>query len=363
MNFGIAEVYYGASGKVGFYNNQQIGLSRAMKKLGYKCFVFMPDINLDQPTEEHIEDDITVVRCPAKMLGVHARYDWSILTRYNIDVVQVGSDNHLFAGDLIRYCDKYDIKAYSYFGTVESDNNNRLKRTLMNLLFRRNVSVFRNHANFAKTEKVKSNLESFGIPCTKVVPVGLDTSVIPQIDIDRNTLRQELDLPGDKKVLLYVGRIDSYKRPELMLSLVKDLDYSYGVIIGDGSLSQDLDNEIKRLNLQNRIKWIKKLPNDQVQSYYAAADYFVNFNDHEIFGMSILEAMYQGCTVAAFHAPGPDTIIEDGISGYLVSDMASMKHIIEEDKKLPFQAVTDRIIASFTWDCTARSFNEWILAE
>ena len=33
--FGIVELYCGNSGKRGFYNNQEIGLSKAMKKKGY----------------------------------------------------------------------------------------------------------------------------------------------------------------------------------------------------------------------------------------------------------------------------------------------------------------------------------------
>ena len=55
---------------------------------------------------------------------------------------------------------------------------------------------------------------------------------------------------------------------------------------------------------------IAALPNEQVQPYYHAADAFLNFNDHEIFGMSILEALYAGCPVIARHAPGPDPALQ-----------------------------------------------------
>lgn len=360
MNFGIAEVYYGDSGKIGYYNNQQVGLSRAMKKLGYKCFIFLPDIKLSDLKEEQIEEDITVVRCPAKAIGVHARYDWSVLMKYNIDVLQVGSDNHLFAGSLLKFCDKSGIKAYNYFGTVISDNSNKIKRTLMNLLFKRNLPVLRNHMSFAKTEKVKHDLEDLGFANVKVVPVGLDISVIPEITATKKELRLELGIPTDRKILLYVGRMDTYKRPEKMLSLAKDIEDSYGIMIGDGCLSDELEKEIKTLNLQDRIKWIKKLPNDQVQSYYAAADYFVNFNDHEIFGMSILEAMYQGCTVIAFHAPGPDTIIENGVSGYLVDGTESMKNIVKSNERLSVNDIKAQILKSFTWNSGAHVFDEFI---
>jgi 1,2-diacylglycerol 3-alpha-glucosyltransferase len=243
---------------------------------------------------------------------------------------------------------------------VRSDNSNPLKRAVMNLLFQKNVKVFKKHKNFAKTGDVEKELENLGITDTMVVPVGLDTSVIPVIEKTKEQIRADLHIPQDGMILLYVGRMDPYKRPQLMLSLLKELKTGYGIMIGDGELSVELERGIEEAGLASRVKWIRKLANEQVQSYYAAADYLVNFNDHEIFGMSILEAMYQGLTVIAFHAPGPDTIIEDGISGYLVSDLNEMTDIVRSSKSLPKSVIQSRIKMSFTWDTAAACFDEWI---
>lgn len=363
MNFGIAEVYYGDSGKMGYYNSQQLGLSRAMKKLGYKCFIFMPDIHVSEPIEDYIESDITVVRCPAKAIGVHARFDWSIIKSYNVDVVQVGSDNHIFAGDLIKYCDRNGILAYNYFGTVYTKSHNKVKKAILELVFRRNVELFNKHMNFAKTEKVKGDLERFGITNSQIVPVGLDTTEITDICQTKEQLRDELGIPQDAIALLYVGRIEPNKNPKDILTLIESIQGSCGIVIGNGSLAEEFEQEIIKRDLINRILWIKELPNSKVHNYYKAADYYVNFCEHEIFGMSILEAMYQGCTVIALHAPGPDMIIENDVSGYLVSDYREMTHLIEAKKHLPDDVIRNRIINSFTWDCAARCFDERIKGE
>ena len=58
--FGLVELYCGASGKIGYYNSQEIGLARALKKLGYDCYIFYPDPKKAELSEERIEDDITV---------------------------------------------------------------------------------------------------------------------------------------------------------------------------------------------------------------------------------------------------------------------------------------------------------------
>ena len=73
--------------------------------------------------------------------------------------------------------------------------------------------------------------------------------------------------------------------------------------------------------------------------------------------MGILEAMYYGCKVVAWHAPGPDFIIEEGKSGYLVaSEAEAMKAIVEGADT--GEAAHRRIIQKFTWNNTADIIRE-----
>lgn len=89
--------------------------------------------------------------------------------------------------------------------------------------------------------------------------------------------------------------------------------------------------------------------------YYMASDYFVNLNSGEIFGMSILEAMFYRLTVIALSAPGPSYIINNGINGYLVDSDAEIVDMLSGDNvKRTGNEAHDRIMKSFTWDSTAR---------
>ena len=363
MNFGIVRLYCGASGKKGFYNSQEIGLAKAMKKLGYVCFIFLPNLNEDNCIEEQVEENITIVKCPAKAIGIHSKFAWSVLKKYRVQVVQVGADNQLFAAELISYCDAHNIRVYSFIGTVRSNSNkNLLKKIVMRFFLERNLRKYRTHKNFAKTEYVKKELEVLGIKDIDIAPVGLDISIIPEIKGTRDEIRRDCGLPCEKKLILYVGRIDFYKHPEDMLAVLSKLPNEYyGVMIGDGKLRYQIDLKIKELGLENRLKWIRCLSNEEVQKYYFAADFFINFNSQEIFGMSILEAMYQGCTVIARHAPGPDMIIENGMTGYLVDDLENIVNkICLPDVQLNREVIRERIKERFTWDNTATIIDEWI---
>lgn len=370
MTFGIVVLYCGASGKKGFYNSQEIGLARAMKKIGYDTVIFYPETSLKNITEEIIEEAVKVVYVPAKAIGVHGRFCWNILLQYKIQVVQIGSDNQIFAPFLLRFCDKNQICAYSYIGTIASDEARYYKRIAGNIAAENCIKVYKVHKCFAKTEFIRSRLSDKGVTDVEVAPVGLDISVIPCNLPDKETVRRKIseqknrEWLKDRKILLFVGRMDEYKRPFEALKLLNSLPEAYCLIlIGSGKLNHALEKEIHKLEAactEPRILWIRKLPNSQIHPYYKSADYFLNFNCNEIFGMSILEAMYQGCTVIASHAPGPDFIIEDKVSGYLTSTTEEMREIILSDSRLRAEDITARISEHFVWDKTAQIFDRWI---
>lgn len=362
VRLGIIRLYCGKSGKMGYYNSQEIGLAREMKKIGYVCYIFYPDITFDTKREVVIEDGIVMVYCPARSIGVHSWYDWDILKYYHLDVVEVETDNQLFATSVIKFCDKHGILAYHYIGAVDSDTTDPIKKIISRILYQRTLKTIMDHKVFVKTDAVYKRLQSKGIKDITLAPVGLDISTIPDIREDTQSIRKRLGLPIEKKIVLFVGRMDGYKKPYEMLSVLKKLDDLYfGVMIGDGILSDGIDEKIVSLGLTNKISRIKQIPNVRIHEYYAASDLFLNFNPHEIFGMSILEAMYQGMTVIAFHAPGPDMIIENGVTGYLVDQIDEMEQMIKNKVLLDKETVKRRVLDGFVWEKTAKKMDEWMV--
>lgn len=361
MRIGIVELYCGESGKKGFYNNQELGIARAYKKKGYDVIIFYPQNINDSILEDVVEDSIRILYIPSIIIGNHSKYDWNILKQYSVDLIQIGSDNQLFAPGLIRFCDNNNILLYNYIGTVTSDTNSIVKSYLMRFLFFRNIAVYRKHKCFAKTIFVKKKLEQYGIKDVLVAHVGLDTSIIPNVTADEHSIRREFSIPDNTKVLLYVGRMEEYKRPFEALHLLTTLPEHYMLImIGTGSLDSQVDYLINESNIRRRVIRIKRIPNGEIHQYYKIADYFINFNTKEVFGMSILEAMYQGCTVIAFHAPGPDEIITDNIDGFLVNTIDEMRSIILADRNIVKEIVRQKVLEHFIWDETVDRFDSWI---
>ena len=139
-------------------------------------------------------------------------------------------------------------------------------------------------------------------------------------------------------------------------------DY-YLVMIGEGSMREEIDSLINLHHLENRILRIDQVSNTLIHEYYMVSDYYINFNRNEIFGMAILEAMYNGCTVVAYHAPGPDFIIKNEIVGYLVDDILEMKMIVNTKKILSRELIRQYIQENFTWDNTVKIIQGEVLGE
>lgn len=69
--------------------------------------------------------------------------------------------------------------------------------------------------------------------------------------------------------------------------------------------------------------------------------------------MSLLEAMYAGCPPVARHAPGPDLIIEDGVSGILCNTVEEMVTALARVDDEMGAAAQRRINEHFLWQNSA----------
>ena len=163
-------------------------------------------------------------------------------------------------------------------------------------------------------------------------------------------------MPIDKKIIVCVCRLVDGKQPYDVFKLAKLLNNQYFYVFiggGDTDAVNKFRNAIESEGLFDRFRYINKIQNVEIHKYYKAADYVVNFNQHEIFGMALLEAMYQGTTVIARSAPGPEYLIEDGVSGYVKETLNEMASSILADHSVG-NCARERVINSFNWVQTAQ---------
>ena len=191
----IPQLYCGASGKKGAYNRQEVGLARAFAALGCRAVVLYPDPDAapEAVTSEDLEPNVRIYYVPARKAGVSAFYrTWQPLLNEHVDAVHVMGDNALGVPGLYRFCRDHDIFFYSQLGAIKSTSENPVMRAVMDLLCRRNLAIYRKTPTYAKTPAVAAQLEQLHVPCAGVMPVGLDTAIIPNANGEKHELREFL---------------------------------------------------------------------------------------------------------------------------------------------------------------------------
>ena len=58
-----------------------------------------------------------------------------------------------------------------------------------------------------------AELRALGVPCAGLMPVGLDTAIIPTLPDRKEKLRGAAGLPPDARILVFVGRLDPLQAP------------------------------------------------------------------------------------------------------------------------------------------------------
>jgi alpha-1,6-mannosyltransferase len=145
-----------------------------------------------------------------------------------------------------------------------------------------------------------AKLRSLGIPEVDVVPLGVELGEFGPERRDPR-LRAKLGLAPDQPLLVYVGRLDGEKKPDLVAEAFRRLPASLGArlaLIGEGPLKAEvaaLGDD--RIVLPGYVKTRAELGR-----WLASADIYVSGMADETFGVSIVEAQASGLPVVGVAA-------------------------------------------------------------
>ena len=208
------------------------------------------------------------------------------------------------------------IKMQSRAGEVEPVRRQMIEKELM--ANADGLIAFSQHERDAMTRL-------YGVDPNKVaiVPCGVDLDRFHPVN--RDVSRLNLGLNGDK-VLLYVGRIESLKGLELLAHTAAQMqsveEVKVLVVGGDDGKSKELER-IKRLTEELKVdhlfEFIGRVDQEELPSYYSAADVCVVPSFYESFGLAALESMACGTPVVASRVGGLPTVVKHGRTGYLQS--------------------------------------------
>lgn len=148
----------------------------------------------------------------------------------------------------------------------------------------------------------------------------------------------------NRKIIFSLGRLVPYKGYGYLVNAAAMLPDEYVVLIGgEGPLNEHLVRERDSLGLANRVRFVGRIPDEQLPAYYSACDIFClpSVMKTEAFGIVQIEAMSLGKPVVATRIKGSGTawVNHHGVSGLNVEpkdsvDLARAIRSICEDSSL-----------------------------
>ena len=182
------------------------------------------------------------------------------------------------------------------------------------------------------TEEARQLVELYGASPWRVETVnpGVDLSVFRPVP-SAAAARRQLGLPADAVVLVFAGRIQPLKGPDVVLraaaALLRSSPSLAGrlvvVFVGGPSGSEvgapgRMADLAADLGLAGRVRFEPPCPQAELADWYRAATAVLVPSHSESFGLVALEAQACGTPVVAAAVGGLRTAVRDGFSGILV---------------------------------------------
>lgn len=180
------------------------------------------------------------------------------------------------------------------------------------------IGLGRFEANFYK---------SINIPEDRIaiIPNGIDLSefeILPENDL----FKKDLNIPKNKKIILYLSRIDKIKGLDFLVLafdyLTKKLAFAnaFLVVVGpDEGFLSEVKSLVNSLHLTDSVIFTGALHGKQKLAAFAGSDIYVLPSRYETFPMSVIEACACGKPVIASNVGGLKQLVLHGETGFLVS--------------------------------------------
>jgi glycosyltransferase involved in cell wall biosynthesis len=177
------------------------------------------------------------------------------------------------------------------------------------------------------SEYTKEKLENtYGLPPAKihVIPAGVDLTHFRPND-DKRSLRNHLGIPSRNFTLLSIRNLEPRMGLENLIQAFKNIlaekTHVSLVVGGEGPLAQNLKSLAIAAGVEDSVKFVGYIPEEELPYYYQMADLFIlPTRELEGFGLVTVEALASGLPVLGTPVGGTKEILAHMGPEFLFSD-------------------------------------------
>jgi glycosyltransferase involved in cell wall biosynthesis len=225
------------------------------------------------------------------------------------------------------------------------------------------ITVVSNAIKKEISEKIDSNLD------IEIMPMGVDSKLFNPSKKDLS-IKRKYGIHGP--FLLFVGRLAEKKGVRYLLDampeVIKEFPKTKLMIIGTGTLEDELKKLARKLGLQKSVIFMGAMENKELPKYYATADIFIGpsitakSGDSEGLGLTFVEAGFCGCNLIGSNIGGISDVINKN-NGVLTKEKDA-KDISDKIIELIKNPITNKkkirkeLVNKFDLDVIKRKYGE-----
>ncbi|HFU4561170.1 TPA: glycosyltransferase family 4 protein [Streptococcus suis] len=307
-------------------------LKTELEKLGHTVFIFTT-------TDEDVNryEDWDIIRIPSvpffafkdRRVAYAGFTDaLKIASRYKLDIIHTHTEFSLgILGKMIAK--ELDIPVVHTYHTQYEDYVHYIAkgRIIRPGMVKYLVRAFLKDLDgvICPSEIVEDLLMSYNVPISKrVIPTGIDLAKFDRPEIGKDEtdeLREQLGITSDETMLLSLSRISHEKNIQAIVQAMPKILLENPkvklVIVGGGPYTDDLQEMIAELNLDEHVQLTGMIAPSDTALYYKAADFFISASTSETQGLTFLESLASGTPILAHSNPYLKNVVTDKMFGTL----------------------------------------------
>ena len=197
----------------------------------------------------------------------------------------------------------------------------------------------------------------FGVNNSVVLNNGIDFSRF-DCTLDKRTVREREGIPENAYVIGHVGRFNEVKNHKFLVEVFAEIYQKNGnaflLLIGNGSLKKNVEEQLKKMNLEHRYKILSE--RTDIPDLLSAMDLFVFPSVSEGLGIAVIEAQKSGLKCVISEAVPNEAIVSNLVKK--LDLQLSAKEWAEEIMKFHVDFAKYQGMEEWDLKCVIRSLEE-----
>ena len=268
---------------------------------------------------------------------------WKLLRSLKPDLVM---SSFFFSNTVFRV-----IKLFEGYPIITREHNTYFSKTKKEMYIDRFLKRASSHVVSVSDEVAQLTIQQQRISTeqSRVIYNGIDVAKITEehTSHDRLDLRKKYQIPEADTVLLFVGRLVSQKRSDVLMKafieLCKKKQGYHLCIVGDGSQRKLLELLVQEHGISNQVSFFGSQSNSH--PFYVLADIFVSMSECEGMSNTHLEALAHNLPIISTRTGGTSAIVTHAANGFIldgdlnVSFLKAVQWYEESSRELVLQNI------------------------